>query len=179
VERRCRVAGAWNRRAAAVLIIGLVALAPIQGAACELYQNEPEPFCNDTQWGPETSIFRFSVDELANVKFEIWGPDTVGVFVSIGPVLLQPGVWEAEWDGTGCFPDPCCPEGAYPYHLMATRPDSGGTVLCDQWHLAHISCESPVQNGTWGRIKARFRLAEPDTTAGVSGEYGGGCAPSN
>jgi hypothetical protein len=51
--------------------------------------------------------------------------------------------------------DTVLPEGDYPYRIAVT--EGGGPVTFSAWKVAHIVCDTPVCESTWGRIRALFR----------------------
>jgi hypothetical protein len=117
-----------------------------------LYQNLPNPFCN------ESSITRiqYALAQQAEVLLRVWSPDTSVVVRTIVAGAQPAGYHEVVWDGRDDGGE-LLDNGEFPFSLTAT-PVGGGPVLFESMLVASIHCV-PIGAylDTWSRIKALFR----------------------
>ena len=124
-----------------------------------LYQNEPDPFCLEVF--PSGTTIRFELPQDAHVQLEVWSPDTTSVVRSLIDGYLITGYHELIWDGRDTLGQ-VVEDGAYPYTMTAAEAP-GGPVLFEQTLVATVSCGSPVDEITWGCIKAVYRGTDRPT----------------
>jgi len=139
--------------AALIVLLGLSAVA---FADWQVTQNDPDPFCNDPE-SPEFSGTWFTIwgEPTVEITFEIWDPDTTGVLVRQQMGEVGPGSYILVWYGTDGM-DTVLPETGYPYRIVVAEPGEGA-VTFGGWRVCHVSCETPVDPETWGRIKSLYR----------------------
>ena len=139
----------------AALVLPAVGQAPDE---FELYQNDPNPFCNAP--GGEATVFAFFCPEEAYVKLQVLSPDTTSVVADLVNETKSAGYHSILWDGTDDDGTPL-PLGSYPCAMTAIvgRPpvfDFADTLM------ATIEClVVPVDDISWGRVKAGYQEAEP------------------
>jgi hypothetical protein len=123
----------------------------------ELYQNDPNPFCNTS--GEYVTEFLFFCPEDAFVTLEVLSPDTTLVLAVLVCDTTAAGYNSILWDGRDSG-GATLPQNDYPYAMTAYvgRPpvfDFADTLV------ATIECVVPVDETTWGAVKAGHREAEP------------------
>jgi hypothetical protein len=139
----------------ALMVLGLlIAAAPAAAQPppeWSLQQNDPNPFCNN----PGVTAIRFTAPQAAEVRLEIWSPDTTQVVRALVHGILNAGQYEVVWDGKDGMAA-LLPRDSYPYSLTAFDAFTGGFFFSDM-RVAEISCVSPTVPDTWGRVKAIYR----------------------
>jgi len=118
-----------------------------------LYQNEPDPFCLDDS--PSGTAIRFELPQAAHIQLEIWSPDTTSVVRTLIEEYLPAGIHELIWDGRDTLGE-IVGDAAYPYTMTASD-SPGGDVLFEETLVATVNCDAPVDESTWGCIKAWYR----------------------
>jgi hypothetical protein len=123
----------------------------------ELYQNDPNPFCNASR--NYVTAFSFFCSEDAFVTLQVLSSDTVAVLAELVCDTTAAGYHSIPWDGRddgGAL----LAQGDYPYVMTAYvgRPpvfDFADTLV------ATIECVVPVHEASWGRVKAGHRESLP------------------
>jgi hypothetical protein len=138
-----------------VTSVTLLATAAPAWAEWQIGENFPDPFCNDPESPDYTSTwFNIWGQPTAEIVFEVWDPDTTGVLVRQDLGEKPPGAYILIWWGTDMI-DTVLPEGGYPYRIAVV--EGSGPVAFSAWQVAHIQCETPVRECTWGKIKKLYR----------------------
>jgi hypothetical protein len=138
-----------------VVSVALLGAAPRSQAEWQIGENFPDPFCNDPESPDYTSTwFNIWGEPAAEITFEIWDPDTVGVLVREDLGEKPPGAYIIIWWGTDMI-DTVLPEGGYPYRIAVV--EGSEPVTFTPWQVAHIQCETPVRESTWAKIKKLYR----------------------
>lgn len=115
-----------------------------------LYQNDPNPFCND----PGNTAIQMAVSVDANCLLIVTNDDGTQILRTIINGALQAGQHSVVWDGrddAGAL----LSAGDYPIVFTATDPDSG-ELLYEATVIAVIACEMNTDLETWGKIKSCF-----------------------
>ncbi len=141
------------------LVVAAALLSPAAGQIpedFELYQNDPNPFCNIS--GGQVTTFSFFCPEDAFVTLQVLSSDTTLVLADLVSDTTAAGYHSTAWDGTGDG-GVVLPQGDYPYVMTAYvgRPpvfDFADTLI------ATIECVVPVQEASWGRVKGGYREVE-------------------
>jgi hypothetical protein len=159
---RCPKEGPTLTHLRAVLCFAVVATLVVPAAGqipdeFELYQNTPNPFCNVS--GEEVTTFLFFCPEEAFVMLEVLSPDTTSVLAVLVCDTTAAGYHSVIWDGTDDVAT-TLPQNDYPYVMTAYvgRPpvfDFADTLT------ATIECMVPVDETTWGAVKAGYHEVEP------------------
>jgi len=118
-----------------------------------LAQNTPDPFCNN-EGGEGTSIL-LTVPAPAHISLEIWDEGMTSILRTLVDGLLNAGLHLVFWDGLDSQ-GIRLPEGPYPYRMTATDP-GGQEILFQDTKTAHVDCDTPFLNNTWGTVKAIYR----------------------
>ncbi len=140
---------------ATILLLACSALAQPPGEFV-LHQNEPDPFCLEVF--PNGTAIRFELPQNAHVRLEVSSPDTTSVVRTLIDGNLITGYHEVIWDGRDTLGE-VVEDGAYPYTMTAAEAP-GGPVLYEETLVATVSCGSPVDEITWGCIKAVYRRTD-------------------
>ena len=146
-------------RSVLVICLCLTVVASAAKGEWQISQNNPDPFCNDPA-SPEyeSTFFTITGGPTAHVTLEVWNPDTTVTVGTWDLGELESGyVHRILWFGKDSD-DALLPEDDYPYRIAVgdalVRP-----VTYSDWRVAHITCDTPVDEGTWGRIKGMYRCA--------------------
>jgi FlgD Ig-like domain len=115
-----------------------------------LFQNDPNPFCND----PGSTVFQLGVAVEANVVLVVTNLDGTVIIRTLIDGLLQAGQHSIVWDGTDDA-GALLSAGDYPYLMIATDPSSGD-LLFEESLVCTIACEMAPDLETWGKIKSCF-----------------------
>lgn len=142
------------RALAALAVLAIASPASAQPPPWSLLQNDPDPFCND----PGVTVIQFAAPQVAEVRLEVWSPDTTQVVRTIVHGALPAGFHAVVWDGKDDAAS-LLPDARYPYSLTALSTSTGALLFGDM-RVAEISCATPAVPDGWGRMKARYRDRE-------------------
>jgi len=139
-----------------VLLAASLLGGPVAAQTWQVSDNQPDPFCNNPEspLHAETGFIIWGMEE-AHITLQIWDPNMMYIVGSSYPEVLPPGMYEMYWNGTDGSGVPV-PNGSYPYRLRQIRV-GGGTPMYTDWQTAHVHCDTPVRERSWGAIKALYR----------------------
>ncbi len=126
------------------------------GAAWNLGDNDPNPFCNipgEPDYSPTTISYELDSDGL--VLLFVLSEDGENLVRTLVSGFKSTGSHSVVWDGTdnGSLP---MTAGDYPY-VLEVYAEGGGDLLYLADQIASVYCAVPTAEETWTMVKSLYR----------------------